>query len=606
MKSTLNKWIKISFVVFSFAIFLLSANNALASKTDNVFGWMWSDNIGWISLNNCSDPVTCSGPDYGVKIDHKNNNVTGTAWSSNVGWISFNSWDWADCPPTSCTQYNNFGKGGWARALNGIYTPHPTDGRDNRGGFDGWISLGGSNPTYGLIIDTKTDVSAKLTSGFKNMVVNPIEGYAWGSNVIGWVQAGSSVHGAYVIANDPPCNPATDPSCAITDKKTFEITANTSIVSGDTVDIYWEAKKSFYPVECTGSMGGTNSPFPDSSWTTKQQNSMSYPNNVWNTSQKGVYTSIHVPPNTQTTFQLSCTDTVDTYVDTIDITATLTASISPVSNSCIETTDPNPKFEWNTNDSSPDCVVEVSPFYGKFSPYTIPSIGSLKPSGKGPFNLTDTNFQYSDNAFYKLTCKNGSGPYEVSNSPVTTFVKMCSNTSDYVITNDGQVCNYVTEVKNSSPKIYQSQKVALSLIPNKFTADADVSLDTSRNTPVGKFNFSPSVFKYLGSKYNTVDTEWSLTSTELSKIINSTSFNGKNIQSIDVGVVGQSQNTTPKRETLYYCVQVPPKCSANSTDPDCIKAQCDPKVDPGCTPCDSAVDPFCIPTQTVKPKYKPF
>lgn len=64
----------------------------------DLFGYAWSDSIGWISLNcdqtsigggnNCSG---AGGVDYGVTIDTATGDFHGWAWNDVVGWISFNS-----------------------------------------------------------------------------------------------------------------------------------------------------------------------------------------------------------------------------------------------------------------------------------------------------------------------------------------------------------------------------------------------------------------------------------------------------------------------------------------------------------------------------------
>lgn len=72
----------------------LKAPRAEAGAGQNVLGFAWSENIGWISFNNLSDGSATS---YGVNISPLG--VTGTgdlsghAWSENIGWVSFNRLD---------------------------------------------------------------------------------------------------------------------------------------------------------------------------------------------------------------------------------------------------------------------------------------------------------------------------------------------------------------------------------------------------------------------------------------------------------------------------------------------------------------------------------
>lgn len=117
--------------------------------------YAWSENIGWISFKDGLRPVT-------VSID---GSLNGYAWSENIGWIQFGGL--SGFPSTtngSNAKIVGNSLTGWARVVSG-FTP---SGVDNRGGFDGWISLSGSN--YGVTING-----------------NNFGGYAWGSDVVGWV-----------------------------------------------------------------------------------------------------------------------------------------------------------------------------------------------------------------------------------------------------------------------------------------------------------------------------------------------------------------------------------------------------------------------------------
>jgi hypothetical protein len=164
---------------------------------DNLSGFAWSSNIGWISFNvsDCDTdgdgtyegasenggaapaecPTSGTAHDYGVNIDKTTGNLSGYAWSENVGWVSFeesgtpdntevtNNCD-ASCDPTvDCTACNNSSEiYGWAKILSM--------------GDDGWISLRGTSPDYGISADV---ANSELT------------GWAWNGNVddsgIGWI-----------------------------------------------------------------------------------------------------------------------------------------------------------------------------------------------------------------------------------------------------------------------------------------------------------------------------------------------------------------------------------------------------------------------------------
>lgn len=50
-------------------------------------GWIWAENIGWISLS-CTNTASCSTVNYGVTNDGAGE-LGGFAWSENAGWVSF-------------------------------------------------------------------------------------------------------------------------------------------------------------------------------------------------------------------------------------------------------------------------------------------------------------------------------------------------------------------------------------------------------------------------------------------------------------------------------------------------------------------------------------
>jgi hypothetical protein len=157
---------------------------------DNLSGYAWSDNIGWVSFN-CTSDGTCGTSPYGVKFTLGGNMEHGYAWSDNIGWISFNASDVVGCPSAPCTPTLNNITGavtGWARAIGAS------------GGWDGWISLSG----------TATDGSPYGVS-VTNCSWN---GYAWGSDVVGWLSfSGIATNGSPygVTGTDAACQQSAEP-----------------------------------------------------------------------------------------------------------------------------------------------------------------------------------------------------------------------------------------------------------------------------------------------------------------------------------------------------------------------------------------------------------
>lgn len=184
----------------------------------NIAGYAWSENIGWISFNssNCDTnidgiadamppaPAGCPAPgtpvpSYGVNLDLGiTNDLSGYAWSENIGWITFEGTEVAGCPSGTCQPRYDSGTGellGWARACSifqagcsGALKPV-----SETGGWDGWISLNCLNG--GVCASSNYKV-------LKNS--NDFTGFAWGNDVIGWVEFNPTIGGGVAIANQPP------------------------------------------------------------------------------------------------------------------------------------------------------------------------------------------------------------------------------------------------------------------------------------------------------------------------------------------------------------------------------------------------------------------
>jgi hypothetical protein len=150
--------IKLFLLIFIVALTFFVFEKIKADSSDNVSGWAWSENIGWISFNNTTGG---GATDYGVDVDSLSGVFSGYAWSENIGWISFNEAELVGCPVGTCqaklaSSTNEVS--GWARALN------------YGGGWDGWIRL--RDTSYGV----------SWNSGNQEM-----EGWAWSDGVIGWI-----------------------------------------------------------------------------------------------------------------------------------------------------------------------------------------------------------------------------------------------------------------------------------------------------------------------------------------------------------------------------------------------------------------------------------
>ncbi len=172
-----------------------------AGASDVLSGYAWSDTIGWISFN-CTNTATCGTSSYGVTVA-AGGAMSGYAWSDNIGWISFNPGDVLGCPSGTCSPTMNQTTGavsGWAKALSGSVVS----------GWDGWISLSGvtvSNCAWG--------------------------GYAWGSDVVGWINFGGN--GGTVTGTDDGC--VTPPTGSISATPSTPPALN----GGSTTTVTWSA-----------------------------------------------------------------------------------------------------------------------------------------------------------------------------------------------------------------------------------------------------------------------------------------------------------------------------------------------------------------------------
>jgi len=221
----------ILFTVFALGVFLnggTSPTIVRAGTGENVSGFAWANTpqstggpttgtnqgVGWISFNNLSDG---SARVYGVNVDDStrldvvpgNGNFSGYAWSENLGWISF-------APPGPYPEAPNYSARinwstgevtGWARACAGSANPNTTCTGNNSGagGMDGWIKLSGiadNGGSYGVSVD--------ITSG--SPTENQFSGYAWGSEVIGWIDFYPSAGNGVVVGPPvlPGCNDGVD------------------------------------------------------------------------------------------------------------------------------------------------------------------------------------------------------------------------------------------------------------------------------------------------------------------------------------------------------------------------------------------------------------
>ncbi len=138
----------------------LSKAGTNATREDDLNGWAWSDNMGWISFGGVS-PLGS----YGVDFSTTTGALSGYAWADNVGWVSFNETTGcpdgsADCRPVAdlTTTDNTVSIVGWGKVL--------AEGWNS----DGWIRFSGADHAV-----------------LYNKELGQFSGNAWGDEV-GWIE----------------------------------------------------------------------------------------------------------------------------------------------------------------------------------------------------------------------------------------------------------------------------------------------------------------------------------------------------------------------------------------------------------------------------------
>lgn len=201
----------VSLTLLTVALFVFIALNnksaVEAQSTSSITGYAWSDTIGWLSFN---------GSGYGLSVN-SSGVISGYAWSDNIGWVSANSSDLSGCPSSPCTATIDSGGNfeGWFRAIEG--------GTAQSGGWDGFISLSGSG--YGPERQSGGDIS----------------GYAWGSDVVGWLNF------AYA-STDYLAEPTADLKVRITGSEDWE--DGLTIQPTDEIELAWNQSSTENTTSC--------------------------------------------------------------------------------------------------------------------------------------------------------------------------------------------------------------------------------------------------------------------------------------------------------------------------------------------------------------------
>ncbi len=135
---------------------------------NDIQGWAWSDNVGWVSFSCENQYEIGEGVNYGVNVDETTGVFSGYAWSENIGWISFNEGDLQGCPEGECVAklVSDASKvTGWAKVISN----------------NEWISLSGD------IYGEGEEEGDKVGEYGVELVGSEFHGWAFGDKTVGWL-----------------------------------------------------------------------------------------------------------------------------------------------------------------------------------------------------------------------------------------------------------------------------------------------------------------------------------------------------------------------------------------------------------------------------------
>ncbi len=211
-------------------------------------GYAWSSTIGWADFS-------------GVTYNETTHVLSGYAWSSNIGWIRFANW--TDCPGGgNCQPRVNTVTSeleGWVRVCSAISSNLNTcpvgNGLQNpdAGGWDGWISLNCNN----------TGNCATSNYRWSAATNGDVSGFAWGSDVVGWMTPANLNLGATITP--PPVPVATIEIRRVDDSNPWSSVSPYVMADGEELKIRWSSTDA---TTCVASVSGNAGGFSTGNITT--------------------------------------------------------------------------------------------------------------------------------------------------------------------------------------------------------------------------------------------------------------------------------------------------------------------------------------------------
>ncbi len=185
----MKKWLILALAAVGLVFYFFYYTPSAAAASKKIIGYAWSSNIGWIKMDEGASPVM---------IDETSRKLSGFAWSSSIGWIRFDPvadegypaiTGTSPEPAELNTNASPFKLVGWARACSVFVSGCSGALKDPtlRGGWDGWISLAGTNYAVTYDSNTTNNPSKKFTPCNATT-----KSCAWGSDVLGWIDFGQA------------------------------------------------------------------------------------------------------------------------------------------------------------------------------------------------------------------------------------------------------------------------------------------------------------------------------------------------------------------------------------------------------------------------------
>ena len=99
--------------LINFGYFTTNSDKNITVTNSELTGYMWSENIGWVSLN-CSNNSSCGSSNF--KVSNTTGGVlSGYAWGENSGWVNFGPFNNSSAQTVTIDSSGNFDGYAWSQ-----------------------------------------------------------------------------------------------------------------------------------------------------------------------------------------------------------------------------------------------------------------------------------------------------------------------------------------------------------------------------------------------------------------------------------------------------------------------------------------------------------